>query len=272
MQVVHTLSREDVLKRNNVVTIGNGNKTLMLAHGFGCDQNMWRFLLPLLNSDYRLILFDYTGSGGSDLEYFNHQRYQNLDGYALDVLEIIHALELSELVFIGHSVSGNIGALAATQDPSCFSKLVMVCPSPCFLNDEPEYFGGFDREDLEELINLMDKNYIGWANHLAPLVMGANHSPELVAELTTSFCSTDPQYLKPFAKATFFNDSRELLSQLALPCLIIQSADDSLAPMHVGEYMQQNIKDALMQVIDAKGHCLHMTEPENVAKAIEQFL
>jgi sigma-B regulation protein RsbQ len=214
MQSSQTLAKDDIIKRNNVKVIGDGNKTLMLAHGFGCDQNMWRFLIPLLQDNYQVILFDYTGSGASDLEYFDSQRYLSLEGYARDVLEIINALALTDIIFVGHSVSCNIGLIAANQFPDKFSKIIMVCPSPCFLNDEPEYLGGFEQDDLEELINLMDKNYIGWANHLAPLVMGAGHPVELVEELTSSFCSTDLCYLKPFAKATFLATAETCLASL----------------------------------------------------------
>jgi len=263
---------ETVLKRNNVSIIGSGETALMLAHGFGCDQNMWRFMLPLLEPHFKIVLFDYVGSGQSDLNAFNTQRYQNLEGYAKDVNEICQALNLSDVVFVGHSVSGIIGALASIARPQCFSKLVMVCPSPCFLNLPPDYFGGFDKEDLEELINLLDKNYIGWANYLAPLVMGQGNDPALISELEGSFCSTDPKFAKPFAKATFFSDYRFVLEKVAHPTLILQSSDDSLASVRVGEYTQSRLPNAHLNIIEGHGHCLHMTSPEIVCDAIRHFI
>lgn len=262
----------NVLERNNVKVIGNGETTLMLAHGFGCDQNMWRFMLASLASNYKVVLFDYVGCGQSDISAFDKKRYQTLDGYAQDVIEICEELKLQHIVFIGHSVSSIIGMLAALQSPKIFSKMVMVCPSPCFLNFPPDYFGGFEKDDLEELINLMDKNYIGWANYLAPLVMGQNNSSELIKELEASFCSTDPNYAKPFAKATFFSDDREALTKLHLPTMILQSSDDNLASVEVGKYMHKKIPNSVLKVVDSQGHCLHMTAPDIVLQAIKQFL
>ncbi|WP_232023436.1 alpha/beta fold hydrolase [Thiomicrorhabdus aquaedulcis] len=196
--------QKTIQHRNNVNFIGKGSQILMLAHGFGCDQQMWRYLSPLLANEYQLVLFDYVGCGKSDYTAFDQTRYNALAGYAQDVLDICQAFELKDIIFVGHSVSGTIGMLAAIQNPEFFSKMVMVCPSPCFLNFPPEYMGGFEQQDLEELINLMDKNYIGWANFLAPLVMGQKNDSRLIKELENSFCSTDPNFAKFFAKATFF--------------------------------------------------------------------
>ncbi|MDC0535706.1 alpha/beta hydrolase [Francisellaceae bacterium] len=262
----------NVLERNNVKITGNGKITLMFAHGFGCDQNMWRFMLPTLESNYKVVLFDYVGCGQSDTSAFDKQRYKALDGYAQDVIEICEELKLQNIVFIGHSVSSIIGMLAAIQSPTIFSKIIMICPSPCFLNFPPDYFGGFERDDLEELINLMDKNYIGWANYLAPLVMGQSNETKLIKELEESFCSTDPLYAKTFAKATFFSDDREFLSKLHLPTLILQSSDDNLASVDIGKYIDKKISNSVLEVIDAHGHCIHMTDPESVLKVIERFL
>ncbi|WP_318013643.1 alpha/beta fold hydrolase [Marinomonas sargassi] len=244
----------------------------MLAHGFGCDQNMWRFMLPSLTSDYKVVLFDYVGCGQSDTSAFDRKRYQTLDGYAQDVLDICGELKLQNIVFVGHSVSSIIGMHAALKSPEIFSKIVMVSPSPCFLNLPPDYFGGFEKDDLEELLNLMDKNYIGWANYLAPLVMGQNNNPELIRELDDSFCSTDPNYAKPFAKATFFSDDRAALSKLDTPTMILQSSDDNLASIEIGEYMNKQIPNSTLEVIKAQGHCLHMTEPNTVFQAIKNFI
>jgi sigma-B regulation protein RsbQ len=262
----------NVLERNNVKVTGNGETTLMLAHGFGCDQNMWRFMLPTLESNYKVVLFDYVGCGQSDTSAFDKKRYKSLDGYAQDVIEICEELKLQNIVFIGHSVSSIIGMLAALESPTIFSKIVMICPSPCFLNFAPDYFGGFERDDLEELINLMDKNYIGWANYLAPLVMGQSNKTELIKELEESFCSTDPNYAKPFAMATFFADDRAALCKLHLPTMILQCKDDNLASVEIGKYMHKEIPNSVIEVIDSHGHCLHMTDPDTVLKIIEKFL
>lgn len=264
--------QEDIIRRNNVNIHGTGDKVLMLAHGFGCDQRMWRFLTPELSKRYTLVLFDYVGSGNSDLSSFSVERYSSLHGYAQDVVEIIDALKLSNVAFVGHSVSSMIGLIASLERPSQVADLVMVCPSPCFLNDLPEYEGGFERTDLEELIQLMDKNYIGWADYLAPLVMGANASAQLVGEISGSFCSTDPVVAKTFAKATFFSDHRKLLSQCAVRTLILQAASDALASVEVGEHVSQHIADSELEVIQAEGHCLHMTSPEMTASSIMKFI
>ncbi|MGB3726062.1 MAG: alpha/beta hydrolase [Glaciecola sp.] len=271
MQIDSGLAKQ-IIKRNNVQVIGEGEKTLMLAHGFGCDQNMWRFMLPLLQQHYRIVIFDYVGCGQSDLSAYLPSRYKTLQGYAEDVVQICEALALENVYFIGHSVSGTIGGLAAVANPQLFKKIIMVCPSPSFLNFPPEYFGGFEKEDLEELINLMDKNYIGWANYLAPLVMGEQSDPSFSEELENSFCSTDPNFAKPFAKATFFSDYRAELASLALPVLIIQSANDSLAGVEVGKYMHEKISDSSLEIVEAHGHCLHMTQPSTISELIDDFI
>ncbi|MFP3350040.1 alpha/beta hydrolase [Pseudoalteromonas sp. SIMBA_153] len=262
----------EIRKRNNVKIIGKGDKTLVLAHGFGCDQNMWRFVTPALEQHFTLVLFDYVGSGNSDISQYNKKRYSTLDGYAKDVLEICGALDLSDVIFIGHSVSATIGALAAIEQPELFAQLVMVCPSPCFLNLPPDYFGGFEKQDLHELLNLMDKNYIGWANYLAPLVMGSSHPDEFIAELSGSFCSTDPLIAKNFAEATFLSDYRATLKHIKQPSLVLQSEHDALAAPSVGEFVANEIPNATLQVISAHGHCIHMTHPETVGRSIIDFV
>ena len=267
-----TYSPDYILKRNNVQTLGQGTQTVMLAHGFGCDQNMWRFLTPFLEAEYKIVLFDYTGAGQSDVSHFDKERYSKLSGYAQDVIEICDALNLSDILFVGHSVSSIIGTLAANARPELFGQLVLVCPSPSFLNFEPDYHGGFEREDLEELLNLMDKNYIGWANYLAPLVMGAEAGEEFTQELSDSFCSTDPTYLKPFAQATFLSDHRSDLGKTEHPVLIQQSANDTLASVEVGQYMAAKIPTSKIDIIEASGHCLHMTNPDSVYNSITSFL
>jgi sigma-B regulation protein RsbQ len=261
----------DVIKRNNVNVIGEGDTTIVLAHGFGCDQKMWRYLQPYLEPHYKLVLFDYVGSGQSDTSSYDQERYRQLDGYSQDIIDICDELKLKDVILIGHSVSSTIGMLCAHSRPDLIKELIMICPSPCFLNIPPEYIGGFEKVDLEELINLMDKNYIGWANYLAPLVMGTSAGQELTTELTDSFCSTNPLYLKPFAKATFFSDYRHVLPDVSHPTLIIQSKTDNLAAVEIGNYMSENIPNANMDIIDAEGHCLHMSDPEDVYNCINSF-
>lgn len=260
----------DTRHRNNVQVVGSGQRTLVLAHGFGCDQTMWRFLLPHLMDQFRVVLFDYVGCGKSDPRAFQRQRYSSLDGYAQDIIDICEDLELEDAVLVGHSVSSMTGLIAAIKAPYLISKLIMVCPSPCFLNDPPNYHGGFEREDLEGLINLMDQNYIGWANHLAPLVMGQS-GVGLTEELTASFCSTDPLFAKTFAQATFFSDHRTELPKAKQPTLIYQSTDDALAAVSVGSYVQSQMQNAELKLIEANGHCLHMTNADEIAPSLVRF-
>jgi sigma-B regulation protein RsbQ len=266
------MNKSGIFARNNINIIGSGDKTLLLAHGFGCDQTMWRFMLPELQSQFKVILFDYVGFGGSDLSAFSKTRYSTLEGYAKDIEDILITLDLRNVSVICHSVSSMIAGIASTNIGHRISDITMICPSPCFLNDPPDYFGGFEKQDLEELINLMDKNYIGWANYLAPLVMGAGDSPELIGELSGSFCSTDPMFAKTFAKATFFSDHRKLLNLIQNPVLILQSTDDLLAPVKVGEYMVNNMPNCQLNIIEAEGHCLHMTKPDLIAPRIIDFI
>lgn len=263
--------QEKILRRNNVQIVGDGNTTLLLAHGFGCDQSMWRFLVPLLKGRYRLVLFDYVGSGNSDLSAFDQERYSSLEGYARDVVEICEALDLKQVTLVGHSVSSMIGLLASEEAPAFFQRLVMVCPSPCFLNVPPDYEGGFEEEDLRELLSMMETNYLGWASFLAPMVMGADASDPLVDELSTSFCSTDRQAARTFAEATFFSDYRHILPGALHPVLILQSETDALAPPRVGRYIEKNIPDSQLITVKADGHSLHMTHPVTVADAIDRF-
>jgi sigma-B regulation protein RsbQ len=266
------LDNEEIFKRNNINIIGKGEKTLLLAHGFGCDQNMWRFMTPELEKQFTVVLFDYVGSGQSDLESFSTKRYETLEGYAKDIEEILVSLDLTNVSIISHSVSSMIAGIASTHVGDRISDITMVCPSPCFMNLPPDYVGGFEREDLEELMNLMDKNYIGWANYLAPLVIGANQTSELIGELSGSFCSTDPIVAKAFAKATFFSDYRSLLKEIPKPALIFQSAKDSLASPEIGNYVAEHIRTSTLEFIEAEGHCLHMTDPGLITPLLIDFI
>ncbi|HZP85322.1 MAG TPA: alpha/beta hydrolase [Burkholderiales bacterium] len=263
---------ETVRVRNNVTIRGlETGPTIVFAHGFGCDQNMWRFVAPAYERTHRLVLFDYVGCGRSDWSAFNAARYASLDGYARDVLDVCEAADVHDAIFVGHSVSGVIGLLAAVREPARFSKLVMLAPSPRYVNDPP-YTGGFERRDLEELLSLMDHNYIGWASHLAPIVMGNPEGTPLTDELRDSFCSTDPVASKAFARATFFADNRGDLAKAPVPSLIVQVRHDAIAPVEVGQYMRVHMPESELVIIDAAGHCPHMSHPDLTLQAMHRFI
>ncbi len=261
----------DVLVRNNVKVSGRGTQPMLFAHGFGCDQNMWRYITPAFEDDYRVILFDYVGAGKSDLAAYNADRYSNLNGYAEDVLEICQALDLKDVIFVGHSVSSMIGVLAANKAPERFAHLILVGPSPRYINDEG-YVGGFERADIEELLDTMDKNYIGWANFLAPAIMKNPERPELGEELTESFCSTDPVVARQFAQATFFSDNRRDAGEVTTPTLVLQCSEDLIAPLEVGTYLHEAIQGSTLRVLKATGHCPHMSAPEETIAVIQDYL
>ena len=262
----------NIIKRNNVVVKGKGSQPMIFAHGFGCDQNMWRFITPAFEDDYKIILFDYVGSGKSDLSAYNSERYSDLNGYADDILEICDALKLEKVILVGQSVSSMIGLLAALKRPELFSNIVFVGPSARYINDGPGYIGGFERKDIEELLDTMDKNYIGWANFLAPAIMKNPERPELGQELTESFCSTDPVIARKFAEVTFFSDNRHDLPKLKVPSLIMQCSDDLIAPLEVGHYLKENIPNSTLKIMKATGHCPHMSAPEETIEIISEYL
>jgi sigma-B regulation protein RsbQ len=263
--------KEKILTRNNVKISGKGSQPMIFAHGFGCDQNMWRFITPAFQDDYLIILFDYVGAGKSDIASYHAVKYASLNGYAQDVLDICDALGVQDAIFVGHSVSSMIGLLAAVEKPEYFSQIIMVGPSPCYINKDG-YVGGFEHRDIEGLLETMEKNYIGWANFLAPNIMANPERPELGKELTESFCSTDPVIAGQFAKATFFSDNRNDLSKLKTPSLILQCSEDIIAPNVVGEYLHKHLPGSQLRVMNAKGHCPHMSEPEETIGLIKEYL
>jgi len=262
----------DITKRNDVNVSGSGDKAIIFAPGFGCDQRMWRYVAPSFESDYRVITFDYVGAGKTDLRSYDPARYSRLSGYAQDVLDVLAAVQVQEAIFVGHSVSSMIGMLASIQDPKYFERLVMIGPSPCYLNDPPEYEGGFEIGALEGLIELMEKNYIQWANYLAPLIMGNADRPALSGELEESFCSTDPKIAVNFARATFLSDYREDLPKATVPSLVLQCADDSIAPRQVGEYIHRRMPGSDIRFMKATGHCPHLSHPEETVSLIKDYL
>src|SRR3990170_2887234 len=262
----------DVIARNHVTLLGRGTQPMLFAHGFGCDQNMWRLLTPAFENDYRIVLFDYAGHGTSDRAAYDPKRYVTLDGFAQDILDVVRALDLRDVILVGHSVSSIIGVLAINQEPDRFERLIMVGPSPRYVNDPPGYHGGFERADIEGLLDLMDKNYIGWAGTLAPMVMQNGDRPELVVELDESFCSTDPVIARQFAKATFLGDNRADLARLPVPSLVLQCSNDAIAPRGVGEYVARETPGSTFRQLAATGHCPHLSHPEETIDAIRDYL
>ena len=244
---------------------------MMFAHGFGCDQNMWRFVAPAFEDSHRVVLFDHVGSGGSDASAYDKRKYEQLDGYAADVLEICRDLQLEDVVFVGHSVSSMIGVLAAKAEPRRFKALVLVGPSPCYINDG-EYVGGFSRQDIEGLLDALDSNYLGWSSSMAPVIMGNADRPELGTELTNSFCRTDPDIAAHFARVTFFSDNRQDLAEVKTPTLVLQCSEDVIAPYSVGEFVHRHMPGSELVVMKATGHCPNLSAPGETTDAIKAFL
>ena len=265
------MNAADVIRRHHIRISGDGTQPMLFAHGFGCDQNMWRFVAPAFADRYKVITFDYVGMGKSDLTAYDPDRYVTLQAYADDVLQICEALELRDVVFVGHSVSSMVGVLAAIREPERFASLTLIGPSPRYVNEDG-YFGGFERADLEGLMELMDKNFIGWANFLAPVVMKNAERPELTAELEQSFCSTDPRVARRFAEVTFFSDNRADLGKVAVPALVMQCADDAIAPDRVGEYVHEHLRGSVLKKLQATGHCPHLSHPTETIAVMQEYL
>ncbi len=262
---------ESITHRYNVTTTGKGTQPIVFAHGFGCDQTMWRYMVPAFEADYRVILFDYIGHGRACLDAYNQERYASLHGYAQDILDICHDLDLQHVILVGHSVSSMIGMLACIQEPDRFERLVMVGPSPRYINDEG-YYGGFEREDIEGLLTMMDGNFSDWATSFGPVIMANADRPELGDELTTKFCSTDLDVAMHFARVTFYGDNRADLPKMPVPSLIIQSREDIIAPVEVGDYVAKHTPNSSLHVIPATGHCPHLSAPRETVEAIRQYL
>jgi sigma-B regulation protein RsbQ len=262
----------DVRARNNVSVLGPaGGRPMMFAHGFGCDQNMWRHVYPSFADEYRIVLFDHVGAGNSDTSAYSSERYSSLQAYADDILDICRELELHDIIFVGHSVSSMIGALAAIAEPERFGALMMVGPSPRYI-DDVGYTGGFSREDIEGLLESLESNYLGWSATMAPVIMGNAERPELGDELTASFCRTDPSIARDFARVTFLSDNRADLSRIQTPTLVLQCSDDAIAPESVGRYVHDNVRDSAFTKLNASGHCPNLSAPQETISAIQAFL
>lgn len=260
-----------IFERHNVNVLGNGSRTILMAHGYGCDQAMWRFLVPALQAEYRVVLFDYVGAGKSDLSQYKRDKYSSLDGYAQDVLDIIDAVGGAPVVFVGHSVSSIIGVLAANKRPEAFERLVLVGPSPRYINDG-DYVGGFNKADIDALLQTLDENHLGWSRAMAPVIMKNGDRPELADELAESFCRTDPEIAKHFARVTFLSDNREDLRHVNVPSLILQCSEDSIAPECVGDFVHRHLPGSTLVQMQATGHCPHLSSPEETLEAITQYL
>jgi sigma-B regulation protein RsbQ len=261
----------DVLQRHNVKVSGAGDRAMVFAHGFGCDQNMWRFVAPHFEDRFRVIVFDHVGAGGSDLSAYDPEKYASLQGYAQDVVEIARALDVRDGVFVGHSVSAMIGVLAAKAAPEAFRDLVLVGPSPRYINEDG-YVGGFSEPQIHELLEFLDSNHMGWSQAMAPVIMGNADRPELGEELTNSFCRTDPEIAKRFARATFLSDNRADLEGVNTRALILQCSEDVIAPREVGEYVHRMLPNSQLVIMKATGHCPNLSAPQETVEAIEAFV
>ncbi len=262
----------DPIGRNNVRVSGLPNgRPLVFAHGFGCDQHMWRLVAPHFEDRFKVVLFDHVGAGESDISAYDVDRYSTLDGYAADVNEICQALDLDDVVFVGHSVSAMIGMLAALRDPGRYAQLVMVGPSPRYIDDD-SYVGGFSHEDIDGLLESLDSNYLGWSSAMAPVIMGNPDRPELGEELTASFCRTDPDIARRFAAVTFLSDNRADLARVDVPTLVLQCSQDAIAPVEVGQYVHDAIPGSTMVMLDAVGHCPNLSAPAETTSAIAAFV
>lgn len=260
-----------IQKRNNIQVAGDGDASIIFVHGFGCDQNMWRLLAPAYSKKYRTVLLDLVGSGLSDLAAFDKEKYGTLQGHADDILEVIRDFCFGPVIFVGHSVSAMIGMLADLSAPGLIAAHAMIGPSPCYVNKE-DYVGGFERKDIDSLLQTLEANYLGWSSTMAPAIMGSPEQPELGIELTNSFCRTDPEIAKHFARTTFLSDHRAQLPKLTTPTLILQCDDDLIAPIAVGEYMHKVLPHSTLKIIKNVGHCPHLSQPSASTAAIDAFI
>jgi sigma-B regulation protein RsbQ len=257
--------------RNNVHIHGSGERTMVFSHGFGCDQNMWRFVEPEFRTNFKTVLFDHVGAGASDLSAYDRVKYSKLDGYVDDIVEILEEIKLGPVVFVGHSVSAMIGALASIKRPDLFERLVMVGPSARYINDG-EYVGGFNEKQIDELLEFLEDNHMGWSAAMAPAIMGNPERPELGEELTNSFCRTDPEIAKAFARVTFTSDNRADLEKVSTPSLILQCSEDIIASREVGEFVTKKIRNSKLIQLRATGHCPNLSAPDEVIAAIRSYV
>ncbi|WP_066340396.1 alpha/beta fold hydrolase [Azohydromonas lata] len=260
-----------IFSQHNVKVIGNQAASIVFMHGYGCDQQVWRHVAPAFAQDHRIVLFDLLGSAASNSGTFDRHKYANLEGYARDLIEVCRAADLKRPVLVGHSISAMIAIVAARMAPDLFDRLVLLAPNPCYLKDG-NYDGGFSREDIDQLLDTLDSNFFSWAHMMAPVIMNAPERPELAEELANRFCAMDPRVARHFAKVTFLSDCRHELSHVQLPCLVLQCSDDALAPLHVGEYLCEQLPHAELVVMRATGHCPHLSAPQETIELIRRYL
>ncbi|RWZ58704.1 alpha/beta hydrolase [Halobacillus fulvus] len=258
-------------ERYNIHTLGTGDQTVIFAHGFGADQSVWRKVVSHFQEDFRLVLFDYVGSGDSDIDAYDRQKYAKLEGYAEDILDICESLNLEDCIFVGHSVSSMIGVLAANKKPKLFKELIMIGPSPRYLNDEG-YTGGFERSDIDDLLHMMEMNFIGWASYMAPAATGAPIEAPISRQMEKQFSENHPAITRNFLSATLYSDHREDVKKLKVPSLIIQCAEDSFVPLAVGNYLHENIPNSSLAIIEAKGHYPQLSHPDETVDLIDDYL
>lgn len=263
--------KTNTVERNNVHQFGQGHQPMMFAHGYGCDQKMWRLITPAFEKVYKIVLFDHTGSGQSDATAYDFKKYDSLEGYAQDIIEICEELQLTNVIFVGHSVSCMMGVLAAIQRPDLFEKLILIGPSPCYIN-QPTYFGGFSKEDIEEMVATLESNYLGWSSHITPVIAGHPEKPEHSEELHNSFCRMNPEIAKHFAKVTFMGDNRDDLAKVTVPVQIIQSHPDIISQTEVGKFVHEQLPNSIYTEIDVPGHIPHLTDPAATIAAMRTFL
>ncbi|MCW2277242.1 alpha/beta fold hydrolase [Heliophilum fasciatum] len=263
---------KNILSRNNVNILGKGKKTILFGHGFGCDQNIWRLMIPYFEDDYRIVLFDYVGSGKADVAAYDPQRYSTLHGYARDVIEILEALAGDPVIFIGHSVSGMLGLLASIQRPGLFAALIMLGASPRYINDLPDYYGGFTDDEVSQLLDMMEQNFVGWASVNAAALMNQPEQPHLTEQLKAALSAENALVMHNFAKAIFLSDHRKYLAEATVPTLIVQCSEDSIVPIEVGTYLHNHIKNSVLKVTDTKGHYPHISQPQETAKMILNYI
>lgn len=262
----------DILKRNNVNIMGEGNQTIVFAHGLACDQTIWNTVLPYFKEDYRIVLFDYVGSGKSDFNAFDPKRYSTMHGYVKDFVEILETLHVGKVIFVGHSVSAMIGILASIEKPDLFETLILIGSSPRYLNDQPDYHGGFEENDIQELLTLMEMNFAGWATVAAAAFMHNPDRPFLTDHLIQSYTKENPKMIKNFAEVVFLSDHREDLAGVTIPSLIMQCSEDSIVPLEAAEYLHQHLKNSKLVVMKATGHYPHVSYPEETVQLIRDYL
>jgi sigma-B regulation protein RsbQ len=262
----------NIISRNNVKITGKGEKTMVLAHGFACDQNIWKSLLPYFEQEYRIVLFDYVGSGQSDSQAYQPEKYKDLYGYAQDLLDVLEAVKTEQTIFVGHSVSGMIGMLASLQKPAYFEKIIMIGASPRYINEEPDYHGGFNEKDVRDLFLLMEMNFIGWASMSAPMFMNNPERPQLAEKLASAYTAENPVIMRQFAEATFFSDHRQDLALMAIPSLLLQCAEDSVVPLEIAHYLHKHLKNSKLALMSARGHYPQLSQPDETARLIKSYL